>query len=245
MSPNPLQYAVLCLAGHHALSIGGGLFLAGLVGGFAHCAGMCGPFVLAQLPRPDGGEWRLSRLATGLLPGYQLGRLTVYTALGAIAGGFGGAILGLATVHWLAAVLLGGAALLFFGKALGSSIATRLLPSMALAGPAGAIAAAAAPLLRASSHRGWRSLLLGMVLGFLPCGMLYAALAAAAATGGPVSGALAMAGFAFGTMPALAIVGALGTVSAARWRHAAAIAVRPIYLFNGATLALLAWHSLG
>ena len=39
---------------------------------------------------------------------------------------------------------------------------------------------------------GWRHYALGVALGFLPCGLLYGALAAAAAAGAAVSGAFAM-----------------------------------------------------
>jgi hypothetical protein len=49
--------------------------------------------------------------------------------------------------------------------------------------------------------------LLGVALGFLPCGFLYAALAAAAATADPLQGALAMLAFGLGTVPALVLVG--------------------------------------
>jgi hypothetical protein len=50
---------------------------------------------------------------------------------------------------------------------------------------------------------------LGLVLGFLPCGLSYSAFAAAAATGSPVAGmALALA-FGAGTLPALLLAGAV------------------------------------
>ena len=43
--------------------------------------------------------------------------------------------------------------------------------------------------------------LLGVALGFLPCGFLYAALAAAAASGRPALGAAGMVAFGLGTVP--------------------------------------------
>src|ERR1700747_2444553 len=66
------------------------LFSVGLVGSFAHCAPMCGPFVLMQLAEPARG-FALRRLTASALPGYQFGRLTTYVALGAVLGGLGGA----------------------------------------------------------------------------------------------------------------------------------------------------------
>ena len=52
------------------------LFMAGLVGSAGHCAGMCGPFVLAQV----GARTQLNRLAGSALLPYHLGRGTTYIA---------------------------------------------------------------------------------------------------------------------------------------------------------------------
>ncbi len=57
---------------------------------------------------------------------------------------------------------------------------------------------------------------LGVALGFLPCGILYAALAAAAATASPWYGATAMFCFGLGTVPALFAVGLFGAVAGQR-----------------------------
>src|SRR5208282_6907210 len=81
------------------------LFSVGLVGSFAHCAPMCGPFVLMQLAEPAGGL-TVRRFAAGALPGYQLGRLTTYVALGALLGGLGGSLDALGRFHALIALLL-------------------------------------------------------------------------------------------------------------------------------------------
>ncbi len=47
------------------------------------------------------------------------------------------------------------------------------------------------------------ALLLGLLLGLLPCGLLYTALMAAIAVGGAVNGFLALVCFGLGTTPAL------------------------------------------
>ena len=44
---------------------------------------------------------------------------------------------------------------------------------------------------------------LGLLLGLLPCGLLYSALIAAVSRGGPLEGALALLVFGLGTAPAL------------------------------------------
>src|SRR5579864_1954752 len=89
----------------------------GLVGGFAHCAPMCGPFVLMQLTDSAGGGFSLRKLAAGALPGYQFGRMTTYVALGAAVGGAGNSIVAVTHLHWLLAVLLSLAAIAFLLQA--------------------------------------------------------------------------------------------------------------------------------
>jgi hypothetical protein len=91
------KLTALCGEGLHGLSslpagLPLSLFLAGLAGSLVHCVGMCGPFVLTQVVADAGssrqgsyGEWR--RLGGASLAPYHLGRLTTYTALGAIADG--------------------------------------------------------------------------------------------------------------------------------------------------------------
>jgi uncharacterized protein len=79
-------------------------------------------------------------------------------------------------------------------------------------------------------------LVLGLALGLLPCGFLYAALAVAAASGGGGFGALAMLAFGAGTIPALIAVGLAG-----RGLHRVIAAVAPaLMLFNAALLTAMA-----
>lgn len=220
----------------------GALFLAGLVGGMSHCAGMCGPFVLAQVtadPRLGGGaemtEFR--RLRGALLLPYHLGRATTYGGLGAVAAGLTGRLVDLAELRWLAAALLLLAAAMFLGGSLG-------LWRQASAGAAGGwlgrtLSRLAAPLLSAPGGLGGYAL--GLLLGFLPCGLLYAALTAAAAAGSAAQGAAAMAAFALGTAPALVGVGFAGHFFGRRWSRAARLAGGVLMLVNAGILTALAW----
>ncbi|WP_159999253.1 sulfite exporter TauE/SafE family protein [Roseomonas sp. 18066] len=197
--PGPAEAAALLLA----------LLLAGLAGGLTHCAGMCAPFVLAQAATgPGAGGGRLARLAGAALLPYQAGRLAGYAMLGALAGGFSGRLPG---GGWLAPALLLLASIAMLGQAgarLG--LAARLPALPGIAPPA--------RLLRflLAAPQGWRGLGLGLLLAGLPCGLLYGALAAAAATGSPAGGALAMAAFCLGTMPALVALALLGRFLARR-----------------------------
>jgi len=61
------------------------------------------------------------------------------------------------------------------------------------------------PLLPATTPA--RAAMLGMLWGWLPCGMVYGALLLALGTGSIVSGAFTMGAFALGTLPSLLAVG--------------------------------------
>ena len=222
------------------------LFLIGLVGGIVHCTSMCGPFVLAQVTadagrntRPEPSEWR--RLKGAALLPYQLGRMTTYSALGAVAGGLGGLMVGLSGYRWVLAILLAGAAAIFFVQAVMGF--ARVFGNPLGAVLAGPLARMARPLLD-DSH-GIRGYLLGLTLGFLPCGFLYGALTAAAGSGSAWNGALAMAAFTLGTMPNLLLVGYVGVF----FKQRAAIAARgvsiPLMIVNAGFLGFLAVRAFG
>jgi sulfite exporter TauE/SafE len=222
------------------------LFLTGLAGSVAHCVPMCGPFVLGQvadrLARQDvRGLCEASRLRRALLLPYHCGRLATYAALGSVIGWVGAA-------RWLAplaGVLLACAALLFLGHALRrlSPRAARLLPALERA-PAWwvrRLGVATAGVDRAD----WRGgLALGVALGFLPCGFLYAALTAAASAGSAAGGALAMLAFGLGTVPALVVVGIAGHAAGRAWSRSIAVAAPFVLLANALVLGLMAWRSL-
>jgi uncharacterized protein len=242
-----LAPAIAALCGSADVLGGGAIALAllgtGLVGSFAHCAPMCGPFVLMQIAAPEGGGLALRRLAAGALPGYQLGRMTTYVALGGVMGALGGSLTALSGLRWLLAVLLALAAASFLLQALKSARAG--LAGAAFGGLGRRLAVPLARLINADRHFALKGYPLGLVLGLLPCGFLFAALIAAAATGGALAGAGAMAGFALGTMPALVTVGVLGTGAALRWRWLAGRLATPLFLFNALALGGLAVRALG
>ena len=212
--------------------IAGSLFATALIGSLAHCMAMCGPFVLMQSPGDRGGAL-LHRLEGILLLRYHAGRLVTYVALGALAGWAGQAITGHGALRWPLALLFAAAALAFLLQAV--SQMAKL--------PAGPLAALTRPLadlvvpLAARRPGGFR---LGLLLGLLPCGFLYAALAAAAATGSIAGGAAAMAAFGAGTVPSLVAVGLTGHTLARRWRAYAAQGLAVLFLLNALTLSAAA-----
>lgn len=197
----------------------GSLLLGGLAGGFTHCVGMCGPFVLSQvtaqldtIPVRGASEWARLRGAA-LLP-YHLGRLTTYGVLGVVA-----ATLAMPLRQWsgfplLASAFLVIAALLFLLQAV--HLTHRVWPRWL---PQPRLPEFVQPWLKRlfAAPTGWRGYGLGLLLGFLPCGLIYAALLAVAAKADPLVALFGMAAFALGTMPALLLVGVGGQYVTARW----------------------------
>ena len=216
------------------------LLLAGLAGSLVHCVGMCGPFVLGQVmasaespgERPYG-EWQ--RLTGALLVPYHLGRFTTYTGLGAVAGGVTAVFASLEVFGWLSAILLIAAAGLLAAQALGMAINAASPATNLVARLAGPLSVSRTPVARYG---------LGVVLGFLPCGLLYGALAAAAGTGSVVSGAIAMACFALGTVPALIAVGWGGLIMRRQLRTVAKWISPPLLAGNALVMLALASQRL-
>jgi sulfite exporter TauE/SafE len=238
-----LQTMSLCRQGlgHFAEQPGGlalSLFLAGLGGSLVHCAGMCGPFVIGQvMADAEGaqgfGEWR--RLAGAALVPYHLGRATTYTALGALAGTMTALFADTVSFAWISAVLLMAGAAFMLAQALGMAAGSGGILAPALARLATPLSASRRPAARYG---------LGLVLGLLPCGLIYGALGVAAGTGSPWRGAIAMAAFAAGTVPALVAVGWGGLFVRRRFQRAAPWVAVPLLLANAALMAALASERL-
>jgi len=235
-----------------ALFNGGGglvlsLFLGGLAGGVSHCAGMCGPFVLSQVAArleavgaAEMREWH--RLAGAALLPYHFGRATTYAGLGAAAAGLSGGLARDGGLDRLSAALLLAAALLMLALA---------VPALKHWWPGGdqgeswwsrRLGRLAGPLF--ARPTGWRGYLLGVLLGFMPCGLLWGALAAAAAAGGAAGGALAMLAFTAGTVPSLLAVGVAGHLAGSRWRLSLLRYAPFLLIFNAGVLVLLAWQHM-
>jgi sulfite exporter TauE/SafE len=222
-----------------------GLFITGLVGSLTHCGGMCGPFVLSQcaarmeaIPLEHMTEMR--RLAGAALLPYHLGRATTYGALGAAAALFGGILGGAGSFRLPAALMLILAAILLLAMA---------LPGVKALGGAGgesrwarSVGRLAGPLFtRPFGLRGWA---LGVMLGFIPCGLLYAALAAAAAGGNPIAGTFGMLAFWAGTVPMLVLVAVVGQAALSHWRAPLLRAAPVLLVLNAGMLGFMAWQLL-
>lgn len=196
------------------LAVAGGLL------GSAHCVGMCGGFVLTL--GSAAGSWRDNVVRQF---GFAFGRVFTYSALGAAVGYFGRRLItSVELAHaqaWLA--LAAGVLLVWQGlKATGlwparrrTSTATR--PACLRPGLLGT-------LLR--TRGAVAGLIAGVLTGLLPCGLVYAFLALAAAAGTMPGGMAVMACFGLGTVPVLTSLGLGASLAGVKLRqrltHAAA-----------------------
>ena len=159
--------------------------------GSAHCIGMCGGFaVLAH-----GGSSRgVLRTLTWLA-----GKTVTYVMLGLVAG-LAGHALTAATGTQTAITVLVGTILVLMGLATAGVIPDRL-PGLGAVGPA-----LSRGMGRLVGRPGWTGPFgLGLLNGLLPCGLVYTAVAASAATGSVSGGALTMAVFGLATVPSLTL----------------------------------------
>ena len=226
------------------------LLMAGLVGGSTHCAGMCGPFVLAQVTArleqvPASKMSEFHRLAGAAVLPYHLGRGTSYALIGAVAATVAGHVGALPGLRWLSVALLAFAALFFLGYAVKglSAWVPKLLPTLDGAFQrwwGDRVSRLARPLF--GNPTGLRGYALGLALGFIPCGLLYGAVAVAAASGSALTGALGMAAFTLGTVPSLLAVGLAGHLAGRAWRTAVARAAPAIMAVNAGVLGWMAWR---
>lgn len=195
------------------------LFLIGFLGGFSHCIGMCGGIVLTYTlkieendPLVKPSKWQL--IKPHLL--YNSGRIITYTFLGEIFGLIGG------TLGVIFAIRdFQGGLQLFAGVIM-------LVMGIELAGLIPSLSPDTFPgvnkfkqLVTSVFNRVNRKNIfgLGLVLGFLPCGLVYAAGAKAAATQSFVGGMLTMLVFGLGTFPAMLLSGMTAHLISNKLRH--------------------------
>ena len=212
------------------------VFLAGLAGSM-HCVGMCGGFACAM-----GGDARgpAASLVRHLV--YNIGRLSSYCFLGALVGYSGALLVGhggegsVGSAAQRALALLSGALMVFIGlQFLG--VLRRTAP--ALLGAGVGLAASVRGLLKAPGFAA--PLAFGVLNGLLPCPLVYAFAAQAAASGGPLAGVQIMAAFGLGTFPAMLAMGGIGLW----WRRAPVHAIHATFLPAAARTLHTDWRVLG
>lgn len=176
------------------------LFIVGLLGG-AHCVGMCGGIVSAV---SIGAGGRLS-----LHLAYNSGRILSYALAGAGAGALGGASMVLAGQLPVRLVLYVLANLMLVALGLYLMGVTRALSLLERAGQS--LWRRVQPLTRRflPVHTVAQAFPLGLLWGWLPCGLVYSALVSALTSGSALTGAGMMLAFGLGTLPNLLLAGLL------------------------------------
>lgn len=179
------------------------VFALGLVSSL-HCVVMCGPLVLSySLPL---GSRKFSEQILAHFS-YNFGRILTYALLGAVAGLLGGTVefighlAGIENVAAIAAgVLMVAAGVLMLDLVPGKRLQklNPLLYTSRFLKPLGS---------RISSPSIGSKFSLGLILGFMPCGLIYAALFKAMAAGTVLAGTLTMTAFGLGTAASLLAVG--------------------------------------
>lgn len=174
-------------------------FMLGLLSS-AHCVGMCGGIMGALALAIPASERRRRAL---LLLSYNLGRILSYTLMGVLAGLFVDALAGSGGVPWLR--LLAGLLLIAMGLYLGNwwrgltwlerggSYLWRYLQPLGRR---------LMPVTRLPQALG-----LGAIWGWLPCGLVYTALAYATTQAQAFNAGAVMLAFGLGTLPAVLATG--------------------------------------
>lgn len=171
--------------------------------GSFHCLGMCGPIAM-NLPLGEANSF--GRIHGILL--YNVGRIVTYSVGGALVGvvGFGFRLAGFQQVLSI------GLGLFLLFNLFSPRIFKHLFPnSLVLNRLRSKIIYA----FQNSIKRNTKSslFLTGLINGLLPCGLVYAALAASAVTGNIWSGSLYMAIFGIGTVPTMFSISYFANIS--------------------------------
>lgn len=176
------------------------LFLIGLLGS-THCLGMCGGIVGA-LSMGTAPQLRL-HLA------YNLGRLSSYAVAGAIVGAVGEASVVIAGPFPLRLVLAVLTNLMLMALGLYLMGVTQALAPLERLGQR--LWQRVQPLTRRflPAYTVAQAFPLGLLWGWLPCGLVYSALTMALTSGSALHGAALMLAFGAGTLPLLLLAGML------------------------------------
>jgi len=170
--------------------------------GSGHCIGMCGGLVAAFSLTSQGRQGGLMFQTL-----YHFGRVITYSLIGLAVGWIGSAIAYADSFREISRIVLIGSDLFIIAIGLGTAGALHVLNIMRLDFPGPTV------LFVNLSKRlrvlpPWLSALpLGLVMGLLPCGFLYAVAITAAQTASPTEACLIMLGFGLGTVPALFLFG--------------------------------------
>ena len=210
----------------------GSAFVMGLAGSL-HCIGMCGPLSLSL---PISHDNNLSRMSGGLI--YNSGRILSYASIGLVFGSLGSLVI---ATRWQSglSIALGIIILLYL-----------LLPKKYLHFSTTTIVGKPFMLLRQQLGKLFQSkklsslFFIGVLNGFLPCGLVYLALTSSVISASPVNGGMFMLFFGLGTFPMMFATVLMGNYLNQSLRQKIQKTV-PVLLFCMAALLILRGMNLG
>lgn len=185
------------------------LFLLGFFSSFGHCIGMCGGFVFAYSQKLEAQK--KGSILPHLL--YNFGRIITYGFLGLVLG-FVGQILTGASYLQGGIQILAGIFMVLLGLEMGGFLSLKKFLKFK------ALDRASHYFVKTFGKLSSKNIfLLGLFLGFIPCGLVYVALAKSLTLGSPLFGLLGMLAFGLGTIPSLFILGVSSSFISSRFRQ--------------------------
>ncbi|KFF05865.1 sulfite exporter TauE/SafE family protein [Flavobacterium reichenbachii] len=209
-------------------------FILGLISSL-HCIGMCGPIAM-MLPIDRSNE---TTKATQIIT-YQLGRLTAYAVIGLIFGLLGRGFL-LAGIQQNISIFIGIAMILI------AVIPEKIFANYNFSKPVyKIISKVKSSLGNQFKNKSYKSIfIIGLLNGFLPCGMVYAALFGAIAMQSASFGTLYMLLFGLGTVPLMTIVVYINSIIKLPFRNKiqkvipyAAVIIGVLFILRGLGLGI-------
>lgn len=204
------------------------LFMGGLFGSVNHCAGMCGPFVIAQTSNTHSCHTTVLKRVVGmsLIP-YHLGRMVTYILLGIGTAFVMKPILSTALGQVMIVLLLLSAGILFLLH--GFAVNTHF--SFPFADSIGKFFG-----YFSSKVSFWHKFALGVTLGFMPCGLVFAAILAVTSLSNPFDAMIGMICFTLGTVPVLLGIGFISNTFIQKYKNIYTQCIKAIMIFNGLVL---------
>jgi sulfite exporter TauE/SafE len=182
-------------------------FLVGFLGS-VHCIGMCGGIIGALTLGLPGAQPQRPQVTFLYLLYYNIGRIFSYAIAGGIAGFIGSKIIHTSLLP--DGQMIGAIISSVFMIALGLYINSwwqGLIQLEKLGSKVWRFIEPACKSFLPVKHS-WQALMLGVIWGWLPCGMVYAVLVWSLSAGSAIQGASLMIAFGLGTLPTLLALGA-------------------------------------
>ncbi len=202
-------------------------FIFGLISSF-HCIGMCGPIALMLPVDRDNQAKKVTQIIT-----YHIGRLFAYSTIGFIFGMLGKGFL-LAGMQQKMSIFIGIAMILVI------LIPEKVVVKYNFSKPIFKVISKIKTSLGSQfKNKSYKSLfIIGLLNGFLPCGMVYVALFGAIAMQSPILGILYMILFGLGTVPMMSSIVYLNSFLTIKIRNKIQKAIPFVAVFIGIVFIL-------